>query len=60
MVWNGVHFNLHTIIPWPIMLIWALVYFGLLAWAWGIGREKPFSRFKTIDFVYIALIAALM
>jgi hypothetical protein len=60
MVWNGVHFNLNTIIPWPIILIWTLLYFALLAWAWRPKEGRPFGNFKTIDFVYIALAAALM
>jgi hypothetical protein len=60
MVWNGVHFNLNTIIPWPIVLLWTLLYFALLAWAWRPKEGRPFGNFKTIDFVYIALAAALM
>ncbi len=60
MVWNGVHFNLNTIIPWYVILIWTLLYFVLLAWAWRPKEGKPFGNFKTIDFVYIALIAALL
>jgi hypothetical protein len=60
MVWNGVHFNLNTIIPWPIVLLWTLLYFALLAWAWRPKEGRPFGNFKTIDFVYIALAAALL
>jgi len=60
MVWNGVHFNLNTIIPWPIVLLWTLLYFALLAWAWRPKEGGPFGNFKTIDFVYIALVAALL
>lgn len=60
MVWNGVHFNLNTIIPWYVILIWTLLYFALLAWAWRPKEGRPFGNFKTIDFVYIALIAALL
>jgi hypothetical protein len=60
MVWNGVHFNLNTIIPWPIVLLWTLLYFALLAWAWRPREGRPFGNFKTIDFVYIALVAALL
>ena len=54
------HFNLNTIIPWPIVLLWTLLYFALLAWAWRPKEGRPFGNFKTIDFVYIALAAALM
>lgn len=63
MTWNGVHFNLHTIIPWPVIVIWAVLYFGLLAWAWTRGSRngvRLFGNFKTIDFVYIALLSALL
>nr|KJR72076.1 MAG: hypothetical protein TU36_04220 [Vulcanisaeta sp. AZ3] len=60
MVWNGVHFNLNTIIPWPVVLIWVVIYFALLAWAWRPREGRPFGNFKTIDFVYIALVAALL
>ncbi|WP_054849202.1 hypothetical protein [Vulcanisaeta sp. JCM 14467] len=60
MVWNGVHFNLNTIIPWYVILIWSVLYFALLAWAWRPKEGRPFGNFKTIDFVYIALIAALL
>jgi hypothetical protein len=60
MVWNGVHFNLNTIIPWPIVLLWTLLYFALLAWAWRPKEGRPFGNFKTIDFVYIALMVALL
>jgi len=55
-----VHFNLNTIIPWPIVLLWTLLYFALLAWAWRPKEGGPFGNFKTIDFVYIALVAALL
>lgn len=58
-VWNGVYFNTNTIIPWPVVLAFAVLYFGLLAWAWRPRQGRPFSNFKTVDFVYIALIAAL-
>ena len=54
------HFNLNTIIPWPIVLLWTLLYLALLAWAWRPKEGRPFGNFKTIDFVYIALAAALM
>ncbi|ADY02279.1 MAG: hypothetical protein ACP5L5_07820 [Vulcanisaeta sp.] len=60
MTWNGVHFNLNTIIPWYVILIWILLYFALLAWAWRPKEGRPFGNFKTIDFVYVALIAALL
>ncbi|KUO93229.1 MAG: hypothetical protein RXQ96_07610 [Thermocladium sp.] len=56
-VWNGVHFNLNSVIPWYVILIYGLIYVGVLAWIWRSGK---FSSFKTIDFVYIALIVALL
>nr|KJR73997.1 MAG: hypothetical protein TU35_02565 [Thermoproteus sp. AZ2] len=58
-IWNGVYFNLSTIIPWYVVLIFTVLYFGLLAWAWRPREGRPFGSFKTIDFVYIALMAAL-
>lgn len=59
-VWNGVYFNTNTIIPWPVVLLFSLLYFGLLAWAWMPQANKPFGKFRTIDFVYVALTAALL
>ena len=59
-VWNGVYFNTNTIIPWPIVLIFTLLYFGLLAWAWRPREGRAFGKFRTLDFVYVALIAALL
>jgi hypothetical protein len=59
-VWNGVYFNTHTIIPWPVVLIFAALYFVLLAWAWRPKEGRAFGKFRTIDFVYVALVAALL
>lgn len=58
-VWNGVYFNTNTIIPWPIVLAFTLIYFGLLAWAWRPREGRAFGKFRTLDFVYVALVAAL-
>jgi hypothetical protein len=34
-IWNGVYFNLSTIIPWYVVLIFTVLYFGLF----GVGLE---------------------
>jgi len=57
MTWNGVHFNLHSVIPWWGIVIYFLVIIGLLVYAWN---KHTLANFKTVDFVYMGLLAAIL
>ncbi len=57
MIWNGVHFDLNTVIPYWAMIAYAAVAAGVLSYA---GRKGITSSFSTIDFVYMGLLAALL
>lgn len=57
MTWNGVSFNLHSVIPWWGIVIYFLVIIGLLVYAWN---KHTLANFKTVDFVYMGLLAAIL
>ena len=57
MTWNGVHFNLHSVIPWWGILIYILVIIAFLVYAWN---KHLLASFKTVDFVYMGLLAAIL
>lgn len=56
MVWNGVHFNTHTVIPWQLIAVLLVVYVGAVVAYWAIKRPSLTTR----DTVYMGLVAALL
>ncbi len=57
MTWNGVQFDLHSVIPWWAMLIYFLIIAALLVYGW---RKHVLYNLRTVDFVYMGLLAALL
>ncbi len=60
MVWNGVHFNTDTVIPWPIIITLAIVYLASLILYWKIKAPKKNFKFTTRDATYMGLVAAIL
>ena len=60
MVWNGVHFNTYTVIPWPIITVLAVFYLASLILYWKVKAPRKNLKFTTIDATYIGLVAAML
>ncbi len=60
MIWNGVHFNTYTVIPWPIIATLTAVYLASLILYWKIKASKKNPRFTTRDATYMGLVAAML
>ncbi|MGC8557796.1 MAG: hypothetical protein ACP5NC_02235 [Nitrososphaeria archaeon] len=58
MVWNGVHFNTYTVIPWPVMVLLVAIYLGSLLVYWNADKKRPILT--TRDASYIGLAAAIL
>ncbi|MGC8600398.1 MAG: hypothetical protein ACP5LX_05035 [Nitrososphaeria archaeon] len=57
MTWNGVHFNMHTVIPWWGMAIYFIIIAALFAYGW---KRHLLANFRTVDYVYMGLLAAIL
>lgn len=60
MVWNGVHFNTCTVIPWPIMVLLIAIYIGSMIAYWNINAETKRPMLTTRDITYMGLVAAIL
>ncbi len=56
-VWNGIHFDMNTVIPWWVIAIYVLIIALLLLYGW---RKHLLSSYRTVDYVYMGLLAALL
>ncbi|MFP3220748.1 MAG: hypothetical protein RXR41_06425 [Candidatus Marsarchaeota archaeon] len=56
-VWNGIHFDTKTVIPAWVIGVYVLIIVALLLYGW---RKHLLSSYKTVDYVYMGLLAALL
>ncbi|MGC8670975.1 MAG: hypothetical protein ACP5SK_04120 [Thermoprotei archaeon] len=56
-VWNGIHFDMNTVIPWWVIGVYVLIIVFLLLYGW---RKHLLSSYRTVDYVYMGLLAALL
>lgn len=55
--WNGIHFDMKTVIPPWIIGVYVLIIVALLIYGW---RKHLLSSYRTVDYVYMGLLAALL
>jgi hypothetical protein len=60
MVWNGVHFNTYTVIPWPVMASLIAIYIGSIIAYWTINPKNKRPMLTTRDMTYMGLVAAML
>ncbi|MGC9211559.1 MAG: hypothetical protein ACP5FU_05345, partial [Nitrososphaeria archaeon] len=60
MVWNGVHFNTYTVIPWPIIVVLAIIYLTSLILYWRLKAPEKNLKLTTRDATYMGLVAAIL
>ncbi|MGC9146050.1 MAG: hypothetical protein ACP5GS_08105 [Nitrososphaeria archaeon] len=60
IVWNGVHFNTYTVIPWPIIVVLAIIYLTSLILYWRLKAPEKNLKLTTRDATYMGLVAAIL
>ncbi len=60
MVWNGVHFNTYTVIPWPVIVVLAIIYLTSLILYWRLKAPEKNLKLTTRDATYMGLVAAIL